>query len=204
MNSLRRENEDLDVMPLCYFGHPGLKQKSVDIDDLTDSIMKLAEKMVSTVKANDGIGLAGPQVGHNINLVVLNIPKSDEDGRIPSFTSPGEMSLIPIMPLILVNPGLSQFSDQQIPYVEGCLSIPGITAEVIRPEFVQLDAKLLNGQKISYRCGGILARCLQHECDHLNGILFLDLLTPEVRKSLDSQLQELKKSLKSEKFHKLW
>ena len=198
MNSLKEE-PNTTVMPLCYLGHPALKRKSVDVTEITDEIMELAEAMINTMKANDGIGLAGAQIGRNINLIVLDIPTSDGKKSNPGFTSPGEMSLLPMMPLVLVNPKLSNFSEKQVSYDEGCLSIPGITAEVVRSEYIQLEAKLLNGQQVSYRCGGLLARCLQHECDHLNGILFIELLPPEIRESIDRSLEELKEFLKSEK-----
>ena len=193
------KDDNTEIIPLCYYGHPALKQKCSDITVITDGITKLSERMIKTLRVNEGIGLAGPQIGRNINLVVLDIPIDKKDNGSPSFTSPGEMSLLPMMPLTLINPKLSEFSANKTTYVEGCLSIPGITAEVIRSEFVQLEAKLLSGRNLNYRCGGLLARCLQHECDHLNGILFLELLPAGLRKSLDSQLQELKETLKSHK-----
>ena len=188
-----------NVFPLCYWGHPALKKKSVDVVEISDDIIDLAKKMIDTMQAHDGIGLAGAQIGRNINLIVLDIPQNEKS--IGGFTSPGETNLLSMMPLTLINPKLSEFSEKKITFNEGCLSIPGITAEVERSEYIQLNAKLLTGKEIAYRCGGLLARALQHECDHLNGILFIELLPAEVRKSLDESLEKLKKSIKTEKLN---
>ena len=199
--SLLDKDTNTGVLPLCYYGHPALKKKSKDVTEITSDITALSKQMIRTMRAKEGIGLAAPQIGRNINLMVLDIPSDDRDNGKLAFTSPGEMGLLPGMPLALVNPKLSNPSEQTIKYTEGCLSIPGVTAEVTRPEFVHLDAKLLSGRTISYRCGGLLARCLQHECDHLNGILFIELLSPELRKSLDSDLEGLRHAIKTEKIY---
>ena len=188
-------NDKFTALPLCYYGHPALRKKSIEIVTIDEKVVTLSERMMQTMYANDGIGLAGPQVGYNVNLIILNIPMNDREDRNPGFTSPGEMSLLPMMPLVIINPMLSGFSDNKTTSEEGCLSMPGVTAEVTRPEFIQLEGKLLNGRLLSYRCGGLLARCLQHECDHLNGILFTDLLPSKVHKSLSGQLKKLKNSL---------
>ncbi len=180
-------------LTLCYYGHRALRKKSCDVCEITNDIQRLAQNMIETMHAEGGIGLAAPQVGININLVVIDIPGSSQPDNpdLPS-TSPGEINLLPLMPLILINPKLSNFSETKTEYVEGCLSIPGIKSKVYRPEFHDLEATLINGKTISYRCGGLLARCLQHEHDHLEGILFLDLLSKPKQKSLDGQLKKLK------------
>ncbi len=183
---------------LCYYGHSALRETCCDIDEITSDIQALAIDMITTMHEEDGIGLAAPQIGKNINLVVIDIPKPNNKNKQDLYpTTPGEFNLLPLMPLTLINPKLSNFSETKSAYTEGCLSIPGVKGEVSRPEFHDLDATLISGQKISYRCGGLLARCLQHEYDHLQGILFLDLLPKTELKSLDGQLRKLKKQFNS-------
>ena len=192
--NLPKTNSTLDSLPLCYYGHPALRMICADILELTEEINILSQQMIETMYVYNGIGLAGPQVGRNVNIVVLDIPTDTKiDSRILG-TSPGEISLLPKMPLTLINPKLKEFSTQEFPYSEGCLSIPGITADVMRPEYVHLEAKLLSGEKISFRCGGLLSRCLQHECDHLKGVLFIDLLLTDTLKPLKRPLKLLEKN----------
>ena len=113
------------ILPLCYYDDPILYKKSCDIDEITLEIREFAELMINTMKANDGIGLAAPQVGETLNLVALDIPENDDrNGDRPS--SPGELFLLPHMPLVVVNPKLSMLSEQTSNYCEGCLSIPEI------------------------------------------------------------------------------
>ncbi len=186
------------ILTLCYYGHTALRTKSCDVYEITSDIQALALDMIKTMREEDGIGLAAPQIGKNINIVVIDIPKSNNKNKQDLCTiSPGEFNLFPLMPLALINPKLSNFSEVKSTYTEGCLSIPGVTGKVSRPEFHDLDATLISGKKISYRCGGLLARCLQHEYDHLQGILFLDLLPRAEFKSLDDQLEKLKKRFNS-------
>ena len=183
-------NKQKKPLPLCYYGHSALRRKSEDIQEITSDTKVLADKMITTMRFHDGIGLAAAQVGININLVVLEIPL-DDAGKNTPFTSPGEANLLPQMPVTLINPQVSDFSKSKSGYIEGCLSIPKINGEVIRPDFVKLDTQLLDGRKISCRCGGLLARCLQHEIDHLNGLLFIDLMSADNLETLQPQLRKL-------------
>ena len=186
--------DEIDILPLSYYGNPILKKKSRDILAVTDEVKILSKRMIKTMYAHNGIGLAGAQIGLNINIVVLDISVDSKPREDALPTSPGEINLLSNMPLVLINPKISSFSEQETSYEEGCLSIPGITAEVVRPEFIQLNAELLNGKKISYRCGGLLSRCIQHEIDHLNGILFIELLAPEVLKKFKRNLRQLERA----------
>lgn len=184
----------LDILPLCYYGDPSLAVTCRNIPEVTPEIRLLASRMVKTMEAHDGIGLAASQVGYDINIIVIDIPVTKGKGiDAPPPMTVGESLLLPQMPVTLVNPVLSNRSDEASTYTEGCLSIPGITADVDRPVFVHLDATLLSGAKISCRCGGLLARCLQHEVDHLHGELFLRLVARKVLKSLDADLKKLRK-----------
>lgn len=180
-------------LPLAYFGHPALGKKSRAIATITEEVRTLAGRMIATMREHDGIGLAAPQVGKNICLIVLDIPVDrPKAGDAPRPTSPGELVLLPRMPLALVNPRLSTPSPGGYSFTEGCLSIPDVRAPVVRPEYVQLDAQLLTGEAISYRCGGLLARCLQHECDHLRGILFTSLVLPADLAPWEAEMEVMK------------
>lgn len=176
-------------MPLCFFGAEALRVHCTDIAVVDDRIRELAERMIATMRGSEGIGLAAPQVGEDVTLVVLDIP--NDLGEVPRFVSPGEMALVPQMPLVLVNPKLSNPSPETSMYCEGCLSIPGVNADVERPVFVDLAAETLDGGRLEYRCGGLLSRCLQHEVDHLNGVLFTDHLAPEALEPFADTLRKL-------------
>jgi peptide deformylase len=175
---------------MCYYGNPVLRKTCTDVAEITDDIRQLGEDMIVTMREHNGIGLAGPQVGKLLNMFVLEIPGLDDDD-VPGFTSPGEIALQSQMPMVIINPKLSDFSEQILDYNEGCLSIPGVQGDVSRPEFVQLDATLPNGAAISYRCGGLLARCIQHEFDHLNGKLFIDYVDDDVIQEQQDLLDEI-------------
>ena len=169
------------VMKIYTYGDEVLKKKSTLVESIDDEICATAKKMIESMKKADGVGLAAPQVGLNIQLIVLEVPMPDLE-KDP-MTTPGEMFLIPKMPLCLLNPKILSFSKETTISEEGCLSIPKLYANVERSVKIELSAKMLNGESISFECGGFLARALQHEIDHLNGILFVDRLTkPEFNK----------------------
>jgi peptide deformylase len=172
-----RDRARTKALPVRFCGDPVLQKRSADIRQVTPAIRELADAMLATLAELDGIGLAAPQVGRRINLVVVDVPPPAPDE--PLATSPGELALLPQMPLVLVNPKLGEFSEQTCLHSEGCLSIPKLRADIERPEFVRVTFQTLVGETLSHRCGGLLSRCLQHEVDHLNGILFVDHLTPE-------------------------
>jgi peptide deformylase len=179
-----------------------LRRRSREVVKVDAALPSVAEQMLETMHAEEGIGLAAPQIGRNIRMIVLDVPAEEDDERA-GFVSPGELALLPQMPLALVNPRLSDPSEQKATGVEGCLSIPGIRAEVCRPEFVQVDAETLDGRPVSCRCGGLLARCIQHEVDHLDGVLFVDRVTDDELKKVYGDLKRLaKKTEKALKKHR--
>jgi peptide deformylase len=187
------------ALPLCFYGDPVLSRKAATIPTVTDDIRRLAERMIVTMDENDGIGLAAPQVGVSLRLIVLGIPVPDpEEGQGLTFSSPGEAMLLPRMPLALVNPVLSNCSTELHVQEEGCLSIPDLRGPVTRPRYLDLQATLLDGQTIRTRCGGLLARCLQHEVDHLDGKLFVEYLSETDRAGLEPDLTKLYKRTQAE------
>jgi len=180
------------VPALVFYGHPALRKASVDITEITDDIRELALDMVDTMYDHEGIGLAAPQMGVNINMIVIDVAPPDPESEQARFLSPGEVSLFPKMPVIMVNPRIGQPSAEEVTAVEGCLSIPGVSAEVPRPATITVAGQTLSGKAFSYPCGGLLGRCIQHECDHLNGVLFIDYLDDDALDSIGEALDELK------------
>jgi len=186
-----RWRQSLKPMPLCFYEHPSLRTPAAPVGEITPAVTELAERMVVTMEQEDGIGLAAPQVGTAQRLITLDIPRERHEAFSPNET-PGEVQLLPLMPLTLVDPVLRNHSEQTCEYSEGCLSIPGVCAPVSRPEFVDLQARTITGKPLQARCGGLLARALQHEVDHLDGVLFIDYLDDETLTRLKTPLARLK------------
>jgi peptide deformylase len=183
------------LLRISTYGEPVLREKSKPVGEINDEIRELAERMTTTMYENEvrGIGLAAPQVGVNLRLVTIDT--SSDDPPAPN-ASPGELLLEPRMPLTLINPEITAASQATSVYNEGCLSIPEVAGDVVRPVAVRLKTQLLDGETIDIECGGLLARCLQHEIDHLNGILFVDRMTPEDRAEIADDLRVLERKAK--------
>lgn len=166
-------------MRIVQNGHPALRRISEPVAVIDDDIRSLAERMTYTLMNNDveGVGLAAPQVGVNKRVIVIHTcgGKKKENSTL----SPGEILLNPMMPITLINPELVAKSQETICSGEGCLSLPGVGGDVTRAARVILKATLLDGQSIQVECANLLAKCLQHEIDHLDGILFIDRIPEE-------------------------
>jgi peptide deformylase len=139
----------------------------------------LVADMFDTMYAEPGIGLAAPQVGVSTRLVVIASVADDDEGR----------NLGPA--LVLVNPVILSRSSDLVPYEEGCLSVPGITENVERPRAVRFGYTTLDGEAVERDAAGLLARVVQHEVDHLDGVLFVDRLSLLKRQLLRKRLQRL-------------
>jgi peptide deformylase len=161
------------ILPILQYPDPRLARKAVPVDGISPRIRELAADMAETMYAGDGIGLAAPQIGEALRLVVLDLsgPDRREDLRI------------------LVNPVLS-LSGEELESDEGCLSVPDYSAKVARSEFAAVRAADLEGRPVAFDAAGRLAVCLQHECDHLDGILFIDRLSRLKRDMLDRRLKK--------------
>ena len=179
------------------YGAEILKKRSEEIKDVTPKIREIAEEMIRVTQVFDGIGLAGPQYGVHQRIVALAVPYSEQ-----AAISPGEALLLPRMPMVIINPEIITLSETTETADEGCLSVPEISAPVERPQFVQFRAQTIDGELIECECGGLLARCIQHEIDHLNGLLFVDRLTEEAFSVIESKLKKLKKGGSKKDFKK--
>ena len=148
------------LLEIAQYGNPVLKEKCRPVEHFDDSLKTLAENMLETMYAAEGIGLAAPQVSIPIQLVVIDIPKEEES--VTWLKVNGEdKELSDIMPLMFANPVLEPYGPMH-PFHEGCLSVMKIRASVVRPDFVKATVLLIDGREITIDCNGLLARCLRH------------------------------------------
>lgn len=149
------------VRPLVILPDPRLRLVSEPVATITDEIRALAHDMLDTMYDAPGVGLAAVQIGSATRMITIDVSKAEGERR----------------PLVLVNPEIVWSSPQTRPYEEGCLSIPEYYEEVERPERVTFRYRTLDGETIEREADGLLATCVQHEIDHLNGVLFIDYLS---------------------------
>ena len=144
------------MLKICKLGEEVLRQKSVPIKDeeINDDLRALAEEMFETMDAANGVGLACPQIGKNIRMFVA---MADDDVR-----------------RVFINPQIIATSDDSVPYEEGCLSVPQVYENIMRPSKVTVQAQDQNGKRFTLEAEGLLARIIQHENDHLDGVIFID------------------------------
>ena len=178
------------ILAIANYGHPVLRQKGKRVDKVTDEIRRLAADMLETMHDANGVGLAAQQVGEPLMLTVIDISPAEQ----PSTMEVNGKTVDPtqFMPLALLNPVVTNPSGEQVG-PEGCLSIPEVSADITRAAEVDVEALTLDGKKIKFRCGGLLARAAQHEVDHLNGILFIDRMDAATRAGFSGQLKRLQK-----------
>ena len=156
-----------------------LREKSVSIEKVDNELRGLMDDMLETMYAAPGIGLAGVQVGILKRLIVIDVSKDNEKKS----------------PLFLINPEIISKSSNTSVYEEGCLSLPGYFAEIERPNECQIEYIDYHGKKKEMKASGLLATCIQHEVDHLNGILFIDYLSKLKRDMVIKKLIKNKKEL---------
>ena len=184
------------ILPVVRYGHPALRQKGARIESITLTIKQLIADMFETMYANKGVGLAAQQVGQALQLTVLDVRGAAD--RPSSLELKGEPADVhDFMPLVLINPEIKPAGDS-FPGAEGCLSFPEIFADIMRPEFAEVKAVNEAGNPIEFRCGGLLARAVQHEVDHLNGILFIDRMDKKTKEEVRPELDDLQATTKAE------
>lgn len=174
------------------YGDPVLRAKGKPVELVDDEIRALAEDMLETMHAANGIGLAAQQVGHAVQLTVLDVSPVEDRPSTLKLNGEPIPDLETAMPLVLLNPVLRLGEETDVGS-EGCLSFPEITADIERAFVVEVEAETLEGEKLSIEASGLLARALQHEVDHLNGILFIDRMSSASKASHSSRLKRLQK-----------
>lgn len=172
------------ILPLAYYGNPILRKVAEPISQITDSVKQLALEMIDTMDACDGLGLAAPQIHHSTQMFVIRVPNEDASGHLQL----GEAK-------VFINARVSEPSAEKWTVSEGCLSIPILHGDVERPVEITVEYTNLEGKRIKERCSGWQARVIQHENDHINGILFIDYLPEEQRKEIEPFLNRMDKRI---------
>jgi peptide deformylase len=157
-------------MEIITFGNELLRRKAEPVKPIGAEYVEIAEEMIEIMRQGKGVGLAGPQVGLMKRIFVVHT-----EGDIPR---------------VFINPSIIETSQERVKYEEGCLSVPGIWEDVIRPETIRVQAWNERGRPFTLETGGILARVIQHEYDHLEGILFIDRLPESKRDKLLVKLEK--------------
>ena len=158
---------------------PFLRQKSKSVEKVDDSIRKIMDDMLETMYGAPGIGLAAIQIGISKRIIVLDISKDPEKKE----------------PMYFITPAKLYTSKDQVTYEEGCLSVPGQFAEIDRPDKCHIKYLDYNGDSKELKAEGLLATCIQHEMDHLEGILFIDYLSKLKRSMITKKLSKQKREL---------
>ena len=187
-------------LSILQYGDPILRTKGKPIDKIDAHIRELAQNMIETMHAANGVGLAAQQIGEALQLTVLDV--SEVEDRPSTMKLNGE-SIDPktAMPLVLINPQIDLGAETE-KGTEGCLSFPEITGEIVRAKSITVRAQNLDGEPIEIETTGFLARAVQHEVDHLNGILFIDRMSTAAKISLSSKLKRLQKETRSGAKHR--
>lgn len=164
------------IRPIIKYPHPGLRKPSVPVVSFDDELQRLVMDMIETLYTAPGIGLAAPQVGVNQRLILVDLSVGTKEGEL----------------YVALNPEILEPSGEQSGE-EGCLSIPGVTEFVMRPQKVIVRAQDLKGDPWEIEADDLLARCFCHEVDHLDGILFIDKLSPLKRNLIKRKLKKMNK-----------
>ena len=162
-------------LPILHFPDPRLRTKAKPVAVVDDAIRQLIKDMFETMYDAPGIGLAATQVNHHIRLVVMDISEDKSQ------------------PMVFINPKVTPLTEDKAPYEEGCLSVPSVYDVVDRPTKVRIEALNEQGTAFSLETDGLLAVCIQHELDHLEGKLFVDYLSSLKRQRIKAKLQKLQK-----------
>lgn len=184
------------ILPVVKYGHPVLRQKGAAIEKITPEIKQLIVDMLETMREKNGVGLAAQQIGRALQLTVIDVREAkDRPSTLELKGKPADVN--EFMPLVLINPEIKP-DGEPVAGNEGCLSFPEIYAEITRPEFV--DVKALNEKlkPVEFRAGGLLSRAIQHEMDHLNGILFIDRMERKKKEEFRDELDALQAATKAE------
>jgi peptide deformylase len=179
---------DPSTLHIVEYPDPILRRKAREVTEPLAEVRRVAERMIELMREAEGIGLAAPQVGLPWRLFVVHVPpgenRSAEDS--PPTATAG--------PVVYINPVLSAPVGAPEPYEEGCLSLPEVTGEVLRPPQITVSAMDLEGRPFTRTAAGLLARCWQHETDHLDGVLIIDRMTQLSRLKSRINVRKLEKN----------
>ncbi len=182
------------ILPIVQYGHPTLRQKGARVEKITPEIAELIRDMFETMYDANGVGLAAQQVAQAVQITVLDVREAkDRPSTLELDGKPTDVATF--MPLVLINPEITPVGEPALGG-EGCLSFPEIFADITRPSVVDVSAMTERGEQIQFRAGGLLGRAVQHETDHLHGILFIDRMSSATKQELKPELEVLQAETK--------
>ncbi len=171
------------ILPIYTYGQGVLREETSPVEAHTPDLDALVRDMLETMAGAEGIGLAAPQVGRRERLFVVDLSRM--------FDDEGEAALYPVQPMVFINPEIVWESEAEVDFEEGCLSIPDLRENVRRPEAVRIAYRDARSEPHEIEVDGLLARVIQHEYDHLEGILFVDHISAFRRRMLSRRLREM-------------
>jgi peptide deformylase len=169
----------MSLLPITLYGDKILRKKVDKVKQVDNEIIELITNMFDTMRNANGIGLAANQVGANKSVFIVDITEVEGYEKTK--------------PVVLINPKILKYSDENNVFEEGCLSIPDIRADVNRPESITISYQDTDLNEKTLEVDNLMARVMQHEYDHLKGILFTDLIDPEMQKQIKKPLNKIKK-----------
>jgi len=177
------------VLPIVHYNDSVLRTKGAPVTAFDAALAELAANMVDTMLEAAGIGLAAQQIGQARQFCVIDLSRSDRDFEwdLDGVSTPLDL----IMPMAMTNPKIAYLPGEDTIYEEGCLSFPGINGDVVRPDQIRVTFQDISGTPHTMACNGLLGRCIQHEVDHLNGVLFIDRMAKKIRQGIDIEIKEL-------------
>ncbi len=188
---MRSQSHEPRALEIVRYGDPVLRVKGKPVSKITEEIRELAGQMLATMRVANGVGLAAQQVGVPMQLAIVDV--SNVEDRPSTMSIDGKpVQLNDWMPMVLLNPQLELSKEKEIG-VEGCLSFPEISADISRAAVVKAHVRLIDGREVEFEATGLLARALQHEVDHLNGILFIDRMNSATKAGLAGKLKRLQR-----------
>jgi peptide deformylase len=184
------------ALRITQYEEPILRKKGKDVTAFDNTLRVLVQQMIETMDEANGIGIAAQQVGRDLQLCIVDVSECEEDfdylldGRRPPLDL--------FMPLAMANPKVEFMDEGSTVYEEGCLSFPDIRGSIERPQAVRVKYQDTDGNAHVLVCDGIFARCVQHEVDHLNGILFIDRMDKKTLRKLEPKLKKLRETTAEE------
>jgi peptide deformylase len=184
------------IRPIVKYGHPALRKKGARVEKITPEIRQLIEDLKDTMYDAAGVGLAAQQIGVAQQVTVIDVSVvTDRPSTLEWDGKP--VAVNDYMPIVLINPEVRP-TGEPVEGPEGCLSFPEIYSDIVRAKSVAVTALNESGEQIQFHCSGLLARAVQHEVDHLNGILFIDRMEPDKKRKLKPELDDLQYTTKEE------
>lgn len=183
------------ILDIVQYGHPMLRERGALVTAITPEIRQFIADLFDTMRDAHGVGLAAQQVGRALQVCVIDVRDvPDRPSNLEFNGQPTDVAAF--MPLALINPQVKPLGEP-VTGPEGCLSFPELYADISRPESVEVTARNERGETLHFRCGGLLARAIQHEEDHLRGILFIDRMARAKKEEFRPELEALQAQTKA-------